>query len=169
MEVDSLPSGKRITLDGNSVAWAPCCIGEGTVTGSDCSIGALAHIGRNVTLGNGCRIQGSAYIADECQLLDGVFIGPNATVLNDKYPPSGNKKQWQPVTIGRHAVVGGGSTILPGCDMGEYSVLGAGSTLTKPLPKHEVWAGNPAVFMMSRKAYDEKQQHLKVNSAQESD
>jgi UDP-2-acetamido-3-amino-2,3-dideoxy-glucuronate N-acetyltransferase len=124
----------------------------------------LAHIGRNVTLGNGCRIQGGAYVADDCHLGEGVFIGPNATLLNDKYPPSRNSEQWQPVRIGKNAVVGGGSTVLPGCDIGEGGVLGAGSTLTKQLPKNEVWAGQPAVFVMTRKAYDEKQHQLKLNT-----
>ena len=66
------------------------------------------------------------------------------------------------VRVGKNAVVGGGSTVLPGCDIGEGGVLGAGSTLTKQLPKHEVWAGQPAAFLMTRKAYDEKQHRLKL-------
>ena len=157
--------GQSVDLEGGSVAWLPCHIGKQTQIGGDCSIGSLAHIGRKVSLGDNCRIQGGAYIADGCILADKVFIGPNATLLNDKYPPSGNPKQWQPVRIKSNAVIGGGATINAGCCIGTNAVLGAGSTLTRDLPENEVWAGNPAVFLMMRHTYDEKQQQLKVESS----
>ena len=107
-------------------------------------------------MGDNCRIQGSAYIADDCKLGNNVFIGPNATLLNDRFPPSGNKALWQPITVGNGAVIGGGATVVPGCNVGENAVLGAGSVLTKPLPSNEVWVGNPAVFLMTRENYDAK-------------
>ena len=149
-------ANNRINLANDSVAWSPCAIGTNLTIGNNCSIGALSHIGRNVTIGNECRIQGSVYIADECTLGDSVFIGPNATILNDRFPPSGNKSFWQPIVIGDNAVIGGGATVVPGCNIGEDAVLGAGSVLTKPLPKGEVWAGNPAKYLMSRQEYNAK-------------
>ena len=148
----------RIVLEKGSVAWTPCMLGENLIHGKNCSIGSLAHIGRDVTMGDDCRIQGSAYIADGCTLGDGVFIGPNATLLNDKYPPSGNSKYWKPVTVESNAVIGGGSTIVPGCIIGKSSVLGAGSVLTKNLPESQVWAGNPATYVMSRSEYESKRE-----------
>lgn len=151
----------RIVLPNNSVAWQPCMIGENLSHGNDCSIGSLAHIGRNVSMGNGCRIQGGAYIADGCILGEFVFIGPNATLLNDKYPPSGDSKLWRPVEIGNNAVIGGGATVVAGCIIGNMAVLGAGSVLTKDIPDGEVWAGNPAKFMMSREQYNSKRENLK--------
>ena len=146
----------RIPLANNSVAWSPCMIGENLNHGRECSIGAMTHIGRNVTMGDKCRIQGGAYIADECSLGHSVFIGPNATLLNDKYPPSGDSKYWSPVKIQDNAVIGGGATVIAGCIVGIDAVLGAGSVLTRDIPAGEVWAGNPAKFMMSRKQYDSK-------------
>ena len=107
-------------------------------------------------MGDKCRIQGGAYIADECSLGHSVFIGPNATLLNDKYPPSGDSKYWSPVKIQDNAVIGGGATVIAGCIVGIDAVLGAGSVLTRDIPAGEVWAGNPAKFMMSRKQYDSK-------------
>ena len=100
MKFDSTSTTQRIELEGGSVAWSPCHIGTDVKIGTSCSIGALAHIGRKVTLGDACRIQGGAYIADECHLGDRVFIGPNATLLNDKYPPSQNPSQWYDPTDG---------------------------------------------------------------------
>lgn len=146
----------RISLPYDSVAWSPCMIGENLSHGHKCSIGALAHIGRNVTMGDKCRIQGGVYIADGCSLGSSVFIGPNATLLNDKYPPSGDSKYWSPVKIGDNAVIGGGATVIAGCTVGKDAVLGAGSVLTKEIPSGEVWAGNPAKFMMNREQYDSK-------------
>jgi acetyltransferase-like isoleucine patch superfamily enzyme len=54
------------------------------------------------------------------------------------------------------AVIGGGSTIVPGCEVGTNAVLAAGAVLTKSLPDGEVWAGNPATYLMTREEYDNK-------------
>lgn len=153
---EATTTSDRITLPNNSVAWRPCKIGERLSVGNSCSIGSLAHIGRNVSMGDGCRIQGGAYIADYCKLGKQVFIGPNATLLNDRFPPSGNKQLWQPVMVGDGAVIGGGSTVIAGCNVGENSVLAAGAVLTKHLPSGEVWAGNPAKYLMTREVYEAK-------------
>ena len=146
----------RIELQHGSVAWSPCVLGERLVVGELCSIAALTHIGRDVTMGAKCRIQGGAYIADGCTLGDRVFIGPNATLLNDKYPPSGNKEKWQPIKVSDGAVICGGATVVPGCDVGKNAVLAAGAVLTKHLPDEEVWSGNPAKFLMDRAEYEAK-------------
>tara|TARA_B100000575_G_scaffold259281_1_gene231422 strand:- start:7227 stop:7559 length:333 start_codon:yes stop_codon:yes gene_type:complete len=109
-----------------------------------------------VTIGDNCRIQGCVYIADECILGDNVFVGPNATLLNDRFPPSGNRDLWQPIMVDSGAVIGGGTTVVPGCNVGKNSVLAAGAVLTKTMPDNEVWAGNPARFLMTRQDYDAK-------------
>ena len=149
-------TGQRVDLDGGSVAWWPCHIGRDASIGTGCSIGALAHIGQRVTMGPGCKIQGAAYIADDCSLGARVSVGPAAVVLNDKFPPSGDRAKWQPVSIGDDAVIGGNATVIPGNDVGPRSVLAAGAVLTKTLPEGEVWGGNPAVFLMTRDEYDAK-------------
>ena len=148
--------GKLVPLNATSNAYEPCYIGKGLVVGKNIVIGAMCHIGRTVTIGDGTRIQGSTYISDNTIIESNVFIGPNTTILNDKYPPSGNKEKWKPVTICQNTVIGGGSTILPGVIIGANSVLGAGSVLTKSIPKDEVWKGNPATFHMQRKDYEKK-------------
>ena len=148
--------GERISLSSTSCAYKPCYLGKNLIVGEHVSIGAMCHIGRNVTIGDNSNIQGSNYIADRTTIGASVFIGPNSTILNDKYPPSGNAEKWIPVEVQNHAVVGGGCTLLPGANLGEGSVLGGGSVLTKPIPSGEVWAGNPARFLMTREEYDNK-------------
>ena len=149
--------GERIFLSSTSCAYKPCYIGKSLSIGENVSIGSMCHIGRNVTIGDDSNIQGSNYIADRTIIGTMVFIGPNSTILNDKYPPSGDASKWMPVHIQNDAVVGGGCTILPGASLGERSVLGGGSVLTKPVPAGEVWAGNPAQFLMTREEYDKKE------------
>jgi len=157
--VSSQPiNGQRFELEGGGVAWWPCLIGKNTSVGIGTSIGALAHIGQHVTVGERCKIQGSAYIADHCNIGDDVFIGPNATLLNDRFPPSGNVDAWQPIDVGSHAVIGGNSTVVAGCNIGDNAVLAAGAVLTKDLPNGEVWAGNPASYLMKRSEYEAKRE-----------
>jgi acetyltransferase-like isoleucine patch superfamily enzyme len=147
---------QKITLSGGSIAWWPCHIGDSCKIGNAGNIGSLSHIGASVIIGDNCKIQGGAYIANKTRIGDDVFIGPNATIMNDKYPPSGDSSLWQIVEIGNRVVIGGGSNIVAGISMGNDSVLAAGATLTHDIPVGEVWAGNPARFLMTRQQYDAK-------------
>ena len=149
-------SGEKVTLESGATAWLPCHIGTGSEVGPESNIGALAHVGRDCQIGKGVRIQGGAYLADRTVIGDDVFIGPNATILNDKYPPSKDASKWQAVIIQEQAVIGGNATILPGITIGKASIVAAGSTLTTNMPPGEVWKGSPAKFMMTRAEYDAK-------------
>ena len=147
-------SGERHDLGNGSVAWGPCHVGMDTVIGADCSIGALAHVGSEAILGNRVRVQGGAYVASICVLKDDVFVGPNATLLNDRHPPSRDRAKWIPVVVEAGAVIGGGATVLPGVTIGEQAVVAAGAVATKDIPDNEVWGGVPARFIMSRDDYE---------------
>ena len=147
-------SGERHDLGNGSVAWGPCHVGMDAVIGADCSIGALAHVGSEAILGNRVRVQGGAYVASICVLRDDVFVGPNATLLNDRHPPSRDRAKWIPVVVEAGAVIGGGATVLPGVTIGEQAVVAAGAVATKDIPDNEVWGGVPARFIMSRDDYE---------------
>jgi len=149
-------SGIKMDLGRESVAWSPCHIGEKTVLGSNIHVGCLTHIGREVQIQNRTRIQGGAYIADLCVVGEDVFIGPNATLLNDRYPPSGDSKFWQSVIIEANVIIGGGATILPGVTIGTSAVVAAGAVVTRDVPAAEVWAGVPASKIMTRAEYNQR-------------
>ena len=51
------------------------------------------------------------------------------------------------VTIGENVWIGSNVVLLPGVTLGDYSVIGAGSIVTRNVPSREVWAGNPAKFI----------------------
>lgn len=143
----------KIVLQNNATAWEPCLILSDSI-GCGTNIGALSHIGSNVTIGKDCRIQGSVYIADGCTIGDEVFIGPNATLTNDRYPPSGGI--WKPVIVQNKVVIGANSTIVAGAVLNAECIVGAGSVVTSDVPAREVWAGNPARFMMTLSEYNAK-------------
>ena len=79
------------------------------------------------------------------ELEDNVMNGANCTFTNDLYPRAKNKDWKQFSTkICRGASIGAGSTILPGLIIGSHAMIGAGSVVTKNIPKNTIWIGNPA-------------------------
>ena len=54
------------------------------------------------------------------------------------------------VTIRKGAYIGARTVICKSVEIGEYAIVGAGSVVTKDIPSHEVWAGNPAKFIRKR-------------------
>ena len=111
--------------------------------GDDCTIHAPVWIGDGVRIGNRCRIQAFAFLPSGVSLGDDVFIGPHVTFTNDKYPPS-EKRKWQRTLVLHGAVIGAGSTILPGVVIGHGAVVGAGSVVTRDVPAGHTVYGNPA-------------------------
>ena len=140
-----------IKLGSGATAWNPCMLGSHTI-GDGTNIGALSHIGKNVIIGKNCRIQGSVYIADGSEIGNDVFIGPNATITNDRHPPS--RGDWSPVIVEDGVVIGANATIVAGATLRKDCVVGAGSVVISDIPKDEVWVGNPAKFLMSRIEYE---------------
>ena len=80
---------------------------------------------------------------------DDVQIGPNVQLLTPTHPidPEARRAKWeaaQPIAVGDNAWLGGGVIVLPGVTIGENTVVGAGSIVTKDLPSNVVAVGNPA-------------------------
>ena len=79
---------------------------------------------------------------------DNVFIGPNVTFTNDKFPRSKQyPEKFENTIIRKGASLGAGCTVLCGIEIGENAMIGAGSVVTKNVPANELWVGNPARFV----------------------
>ena len=148
-------NGRKVELPHGAIAWQPCMIASESI-GNRTNIGALSHIGKNVKIGENCKIQGSVYIADCCGSGSEVFIGPNATLTNDRHPPSGGK--WSPVVVEDKVVIGANATVVAGVTLESGCVVGAGSVVTNDVPSNQVWAGNPAKFLMTLDEYHSRRE-----------
>ena len=117
--------------------------------GEDCNIAAFVEIGRDVIIGDRVMIEAFTFIPSGVTIEDYAFIGPHVVFTNDRKPPT-HGKEWAKTLVRRGASIGANCTILPGVTIGEKSVLGAGSVLTKDLPNGETWVGNPAAKLIQK-------------------
>jgi acetyltransferase-like isoleucine patch superfamily enzyme len=121
--------------------------------GDDVKIGAFVEIQKGVKVGNRCKISSHSFLCEGVELEDDVFIGHNVTFTNDLYPRSTNgngrlqtEADWIciPTRVRNGASIGSGATLLCGITVGENSMVGAGSVVTRDVPAGAIVAGNPA-------------------------
>ncbi len=133
------------TVGENTRVWAFAHVLPGAVIGRDCNICDHVFIENDVQVGDRVTIKCGAQLWDGLRVADDVFIGPNATFSNDKYPRSKNyQPKVQETRIERGASIGGGATILPGLRIGVRAMVGAGSVVTHDVPARAIVSGNPA-------------------------
>ena len=121
--------------------------------GDDCYIELPFHAnwgGKKVHFGNGVYANFNLTMVDDCDIFVGnnVMFGPNVTVSAGTHPihPELRSKQAQyniPIHIGNNVWIGANSVILPGVNIGDNSVIGAGSIVTKDIPSNVIAVGNP--------------------------
>ena len=106
--------------------------------------------GHHVHFGSGIYANFNLTVVDDGHIYvgDQVMFGPNVTVITAAHPvnPELRKKAYQfnrDVHIGENVWIGSNVTILPGVHIGENSVIGAGSIVTKDVPANVVAVGNP--------------------------
>jgi UDP-2-acetamido-3-amino-2,3-dideoxy-glucuronate N-acetyltransferase len=148
-------TGANVEIGKDVSIWNYVVIGDDTKIGDGTLIGSFVDLGKNVSLGKNCNIQAHVTISNGCVLGDDVFIAPNSSLLNDKYPKS---TYMTPPTIKDGARIGGGVTILPGVTIGEKAVVGGGSVVTKDVAPKTVVAGCPAKEVMTLKEFEAKRE-----------
>lgn len=128
--------------------WQFCVILRGAKIGSNCNINFNVFIENDVVIGNNVTIKSGVQLWDGLRVENNVFIGPNVTFTNDKYPRSKQyPEQFTQTIIKEGASIGAGAVILSGITIGENSMIGAGSVVTKNIPNNELWFGNPAKYI----------------------
>ena len=125
--------------------WQFVVVLEGARIGKDCNICSHCLIENDVVLGDRVTVKSGVQLWDGLRVADDVFIGPNVTFTNDKYPKSRNagfESLRTRVEVG--ASIGGGATVLPGVLIGPGAVVGAGAVVTADVPAGATVVGNPA-------------------------
>jgi acetyltransferase-like isoleucine patch superfamily enzyme len=150
--------------------WIQRCAGGGT------TIEPLTRIvnSANVRIGRGCLIKEAVYLRagpeGRITLGDRVAInahtriyghggvdigedsqlGPGVTITTTDHDWANNlEARFVPVTLGKFVWIGANVTILPGVEIGDHSVVGAGAVVSKSIPPRSVAVGVPAKVIKS--------------------
>ena len=130
------------------------CLKSNPIGGNERTI-LFAKGDGKISIGNNCGISNSAIFATKhIKICDNVLIGGNVKIYDTDfhwvdYNKRINKEGGQSaeILIKDGAFIGAHSIILKGVTIGERSVIGANSVVTKDIPSDELWAGNPARFI----------------------
>jgi len=123
-----------------------CTIGDNT------KVGAFVEIQKNAEIGKNCKISSHSFICEGVKIEDNVFIGHGVMFINDKYPRATTENgslqtesDWkvEKTLIKKGSSIGTNSVVLSNVTVGENSIIGAGSVVTKDIPNNVIAAGNP--------------------------
>ena len=127
----------QVKVGARTRIWAFAHLVSGATVGEDCNICDHTFIEGKVRLGNSVTIKCGVYLWDGLVVEDNVFIGPNATFTNDKYPRSKVYPDSFPVTLLKKGCsIGANATILPALVTGEGAMVAAGSVVTRDVPPY---------------------------------
>jgi len=149
--------GAGAVVCAGAVVLAGARLGERSIVGDQAhvreraSVGAGSVVGRgsavdnDVKVGSGVRIQTGCYLTAFSLVEDEVFVAPGVTTTND--PTMARHSADMPLrgaTLRRACRVGGGATLLPGIEVGEEALVGAGAVVAVDVPPRAVVVGVPA-------------------------
>jgi len=144
---EHLSIGDGALIRSGAVIYAGSSIGSNLETGHNVVIREQNLIGNNLSIwnnsvidygckiGNSVKIHSNVYVAQFSVIEDNCFLAPGVIIANDLHPGP---------TLKKGAQIGVNVTILPGVVIGENSLIGAGSVVTKDVPDGMVAFGNPA-------------------------
>lgn len=130
------------------------------------------RIGRNIHIGGGGHLAcaGGLTISDFAGLSQGVCIYTasddysGGAMTNPTVPAEFTNVTVAPVILGKHVIIGSGSVVLPGADLGEGVAVGALSLVTRSLEPWGIYSGNPVrrIRDRSKALLDEERRYLNL-------
>jgi len=111
--------------------------------GENCFIGPFVEIQRGAKIGKGTKISSHTFICEGVQIGENCFIAHGVMFTNDKFTEEREAWLLRQTHIGDNVRIGSNATILP-VSIGADSVIGAGSVVTKNIPRLSIAYGVPA-------------------------
>ena len=105
--------------------------------------------GHNIVLGKKCFFNFNCVVLDVCRVTIGDYtlFGPAVQIYTATHPLEAELRRTRefakPITIGSDVWIGGGAILCPGVTIGDKTVIGAGSVVTRDIPANVFAAGNP--------------------------
>lgn len=129
----------------NSRIWQFVVVLPKAKIGADANICSHCLIENDVILGNRVTVKSGVQLWDGLRVGDDVFIGPNVSFTNDRFPRSKHHQEKVLTTeIEKGVSIGAGAVVLPGLRLGRNAMIGAGSVVTRSVPPNAIVVGNPA-------------------------
>ncbi len=142
---------KSAKIGQSTKIWHHAHVREKTEIGENSVIGKNVYIDTGVKIGNNVKIQNNACIYSGTNIADDVFVGPGVIFTNDLRPRAfiWNKERKGYIYVEKGASLGAGVIVICGTRekpriISAYSMIGAGSIVTKDVPPHALAVGNPA-------------------------
>lgn len=137
VQSEKIGSGTRV--------WQFCVVFEKAKIGANCNICAQVLIENDVVIGDNVTVKSGVQLWDGMRVGDDVFIGPNASFANDRFPRSKKTpEKFLQTLVEAGASIGAGATILPGITIGSNAMVAAGAVVTRSVPPNAIVVGNPA-------------------------
>ncbi len=125
--------------------WQFVVVLPGARIGRDCNVCSHCFIENDVVLGDRVTVKSGVQLWDGLRVGDDVFIGPNASFANDRFPRSRQKpERFLTTTLCEGASIGAGAVVLPGLQIGRNAMVAAGAVVTRSVPPNAIVVGNPA-------------------------
>ena len=136
---------KNCLIGENTKIWHFSHIMSHAQLGENCNIGQNVVVSPEVILGNNVKVQNnvSIYTGVVCQ--DDVFLGPSMVFTNILNPRSAviRRDHYLETLVKKGASIGANATVICGNTIGSYSLIGAGSVVTKDVSDYALIIGNP--------------------------
>jgi UDP-2-acetamido-3-amino-2,3-dideoxy-glucuronate N-acetyltransferase len=143
--VHQLADAQSKAIGAGTRVWQFVVVLPGAQIGQDCNICSHCLIENDVIIGDRVTVKSGVQLWDGLRVGNDVFIGPNASFTNDRFPRSRQKPDSFLVTTIHDGVsIGAGAVILPGVSIGSNAMVGAGAVVTRSVPPNAVVMGNPA-------------------------
>jgi acetyltransferase-like isoleucine patch superfamily enzyme len=124
--------------------WHFSHICSGAKIGKHCSFGQNVYVAPGVVIGDYVRVQNGVSLYTGLVIEDYCFIGPHAVFTNDRNPRSCGPWKLEQTFLRRGASVGANASVVCGIEMGEFSMAGCGSVVTRTVAPRTLVMGNPA-------------------------